>query len=74
MTLGWKLFAVFVAFCTLMGGVLFMTLRERKRGRSIAPGDIAAGEAQDSRVLITIFSAALGGLFLTILVAWLVFL
>ncbi|APV50876.1 hypothetical protein BWI17_14980 [Betaproteobacteria bacterium GR16-43] len=74
MTLGWKLFIVFVAFCALMGGVLFMTIRERKRGHAIAPGDVAAGEAQDSRVLVTIFASAIGGLLLTILVAWLVFL
>jgi hypothetical protein len=74
MSLGWKLFIVFVGFCALMGGVMFMAFRERKRGRSIAPGDTAAGAAQDSRVLLVIFSAAIGGLLLTLLVAWLVFL
>jgi heme O synthase-like polyprenyltransferase len=74
MTLGWKLVLVFIAFCSLMGGVMWMAFRERKRGRSIAPGDVAAGEAQDSRVLLVIFSAAIGGLLLTLLVAWLVFL
>lgn len=74
MTLGWKLFIVFVAFCALMGGVMWMAFRERKRGRLIAEGDIAAGEAQDNRVLLVIFSAAIGGLLLTLLVAWLVFL
>lgn len=74
MTLGWKLFLVFIAFCSLMGGVMWMAFRERKRGRSIAPGDLAAGEAQDNRVLLVIFSAAIGGLLLTLLVAWLVFL
>lgn len=74
MTLGWKLFIIFIAFCSLMGGVMWMAFRERKRGRSIAAGDIAAGEAQDNRVLLVIFSAALGGLLLTLLVAWLVFL
>jgi hypothetical protein len=74
MTLGWKLFLVFVAFCALMGGVMWMAFRERKLGRSIAAGDTAAGEAQDNRVLLVIFSAAIGGLLLTLLVAWLVFL
>jgi len=74
MSLGWKLFIIFIAFCSLMGGVMWMTFRERKRGRSIGPGDHAAAQAQDSRVLLIIFSAALGGLFLTLLVAWLVFL
>jgi len=74
MSLGWKLFIVFVGFCALMGGVMWMAFRERKRGRSIAPGDLAAGAAQDNRVLLVIFSAAIGGLLLTLLVAWLVFL
>lgn len=74
MSLGWKLFIAFVAFCSLMGGVMWMAFRERKRGRLIAEGDIAAGEAQDNRVLLVIFSAAIGGLLLTLLVAWLVFL
>ena len=74
MTLGWKLFIVFIAFCALMGGVMWMAFRERKRGKSIAEGDLAAGEAQDSRVLLVIFSAAIGGMLLTLLVAWLVFL
>lgn len=74
MTLGWKLFIVFIGFCTLMGGVMYMAFRERARGRTLVPGDIAAGEAQDARVLVVIFSAAVGGLLLTLLVAWLVFL
>ena len=74
MTLGWKLFLVFIGFCAPMGGVMFMAFRERKRGKSIAPGDVAAGEAQDARVLIVIFSASIGGLLLALLVAWLVFL
>ena len=74
MSLGWKLFLVFVGFCTLMGGVMWMAFRERKRGRAIAQGDFAAGEAQDNRVLLVIFSAAIGGLLLTLVVAWLVFL
>jgi len=73
-TLGWKLFIVFIAFCALMGGVMWMAFRERKRGHAIGPDDHAAGRAQDGRVLLTIFSAALGGLLLTLLVAWLVFL
>jgi len=74
MSLGWKLFLVFIGFCALMGGVMYMAFRERARGKALAPGDIAAGEAQDARVLVVIFSAAIGGLLLTLLVAWLVFL
>lgn len=73
MTLGWKLFLVFLGFCALMGGVMWMAFRERKRGRAIAEGDHAASQAQDARVLAVIFGAAMGGLALTLLVAWLVF-
>ena len=74
MTLGWKLFFVFLGFCALMTGVMVMAFRERKRGREIAPGDVEAATAHDNRVLLVIFSAAIGGLLLTLLVAWLVFL
>ena len=74
MTLGWKLFIVFLGFLALIGTVMWLAFRERKAGRSIAEGDRAAEEAQDSRVLAVIFAAIFGGLALTILVAWLVFL
>ncbi|QJR15384.1 hypothetical protein [Usitatibacter palustris] len=74
MTLGCKLFFVFVAFCTLMGGVMFMAFRERARSRAIPATDLEAQRAADGRVLTVIFSAAIGGLLLTLLVAWLVFL
>ena len=74
MSLGWKLFAIFVAFCALMAGVMWMAFRERKLGKTVADDDHAAQQASDSRVLLTIFSASIGGLLLTLLVAWLVFL
>ncbi|HEX4332749.1 MAG TPA: hypothetical protein VH040_11465 [Usitatibacter sp.] len=73
MTLGWKLFAVFLAFLTILAIVIVMAFRERKRGRSIAADDHAAQRDQDGRVMAIIFTAILGGMFLTILVAWLVF-
>ena len=74
MTLGWKLFIVFVAFVAILAVVIWFAVRERKLGRSLAEGDIAAQQASDARVLTVIFSAILGGMFLTLLVAWLVFL
>ena len=73
MTLGWKLFIVFLAFLTILAVVIVMAFRERKHGRTIQPGDIAAGQAQDSRVMTIIFTAIIGGMGLTILTAWLVF-
>lgn len=74
MTLGWKLFIIFVAFCALMGGVMYMAFRERKLAQSAAGDNPEAQQASDSRVLTVIFSAVIGGMLLTLLVAWLVFL
>jgi multisubunit Na+/H+ antiporter MnhC subunit len=72
-TLGWKLFAVFLAFLSILAVVIVMAFRERKQGRAIAANDVAAQQAQDARVMTIIFTAIVGGMGLTILVAWLVF-
>lgn len=73
MTLGWKLLVVFLAFLAILVTVIAVAFRERTRGKSIGAGDIAGGQAQDARVMAVIFSAILGGMVLTVLVAWLVF-
>lgn len=73
MTLGWKLFIVFVAFVAILTVVIRFAFRERKLGRDLAEGDVAGQQASDARVLTVIFSAIFGGMFLTLLVAWLVF-
>jgi len=73
MTLGEKLAVVFVAFVALLAGVIFMAFRERRLGKGIDPSDAAAQQASDSRILLAVFSAIFGGMFLTLLVAWLVF-
>ncbi len=73
MSLGHKLLAVFLAFVTILGVVVFVAFRERRRGRKIASDDLAGQQAQDARVLAVMFSALLGGMGLTLLVAWLVF-
>jgi ABC-type uncharacterized transport system permease subunit len=73
MTLGWKLFIVFLAFLAILSTVIFVAFRERTRGKSIAADDFAGQQAQDSRVMAIVFSAILGGMLLTLLVAWLVF-
>jgi len=72
-TLGWKLFGVFLAFLALLTAVIVMAFRERKRGRVIGVGDVAAQQAQDARVLAIVFSSIVGGMLLTLLTAWLVF-
>jgi membrane protein implicated in regulation of membrane protease activity len=73
MTLGQKLAIVFFAFVTILVIVICMAFRERRLGKSIAQDDAAAQQASDARVLVVIFSAIFGGMFLTLLVAWLVF-
>jgi hypothetical protein len=72
-TLGWKLFVVFIAFLAILATVAFVAFRERKRGRTLGADDRLAEQAQDARVMTLIFSAIIGGMLLTILVAWLVF-
>jgi membrane protein implicated in regulation of membrane protease activity len=73
MPLGWKLSIVFLAFLAILVTVVFVAFRERTRGKSIAMDDFAGQQAQDARVMAVIFSAIIGGMLLTLLVAWLVF-
>jgi hypothetical protein len=73
MSLGWKLFIVFIAFVAILTVVIYFAFRERKVGKGLAEGDIAGQQASDARVLTVIFSAIFGGMLLTLLVAWLVF-
>jgi uncharacterized membrane protein len=73
MTLGGKLLLVFVAFLALLVTVIAVAFRERTRGKSLAATDVEGQQAQDARVMTVIFSAIIGGMLLTILVAWLVF-
>jgi hypothetical protein len=73
MTLGQKLAIVLAAFVAILAIVIYMAFRERRLGKSIAADDREAQQASDARVLTVIFSAIFGGMFLTLLVAWLVF-
>ena len=72
MGLGTKLAIVIAAFVAIL--VIVMAFRERKLGRDIGADDKAAQEASDARVLTVIFSAILGGMALTFIVAYIVFL
>jgi len=74
MGLGGKLALVFCAFVAILAVVIFVAFRERRQGRALAANDMAGQQAQDARVLAIIFGAMLGGMLLTLLVAWLVFL
>ncbi|HYC38447.1 MAG TPA: hypothetical protein VEC19_18610 [Usitatibacter sp.] len=73
MSLGAKLAVVFAAFITILVIVIYMAFRERKLGKTLAEDDAEAQQASDARVLVVIFSAIFGGMFLTFLVAYLVF-
>ena len=74
MTLGWKLVVVIVAFLAILTIVIYMAFRERRIGKTIAADDLEAQQASDARILTVIFSAIIGGMLLTLVVAWLVFL
>ena len=74
MALGWKLALVFLAFLAILVTVIVVAFRERTRGRTLADDDRAGQQAQDARVMTIIFSAIIGGMLLTILVGWLVFM
>ena len=73
MTLGHKLIVVFCAFVAILVIVLYMSFRERRLGKTIPHDDRQAQQASDARVLAVIFSAIFGGMFLTLIVAYLVF-
>ena len=73
MGLGAKLAIVLAAFVAILAIVVAMAFRERRLGRSIARDDLASQQASDARVMTVIFSAIIGGMLLTFLVAWLVF-
>jgi cyanate permease len=73
MSLGGKLAIVFCAFLAVLATVIWMSFRERRLSKEIADDDIPAQQAQDARVMTIVFSAILGGMLLTVLVAWLVF-
>ena len=74
MSLFAKLSIVLAAFLTILVIVIWMAFRERKLGKGIAGDDIEAQQASDARVMAVIFSAIIGGMLLTIIVAYIVFL
>lgn len=73
MALGSSLALVLAAFVAILMAVIAMAFRERRLGRTAA-GNAAAEAASDARVMFTIFAAIPGGMLLTAIVAWLVFL
>jgi len=72
--LGAKLAVVIAAFLAILVTVIVVAFRERRLGRDIDPSDTAAQQASDGRILAVIFTAILGGMGLTLIVAYLVFM
>ena len=68
-----KLAIVFAGLVAILVTVIWFAFRERRLGKAIAHDDVAAQQASDARVLAVIFAAILGGMLLTLLVAWIVF-
>jgi len=73
MTLGQKLAIIFAAFLAILVAVIWLAFRERRLGKQISPTDIASQQSSDARVMITLFSSIIGGMLLTVIVAYLVF-
>ena len=71
-----SLIAVFVAFCTIMGGVLMFCIRERRLVddlNAVAPLTPEAIEAEDNRLVMVLFCAIIAGAALALLTGYLVF-
>ena len=73
MGLGASLGAVLAAFVAILVAVIVVAFRERRLRHAFAD-DAAAQAASDARVMVTLFAAIPGGMLLTAIVAWLVFL
>ena len=61
------------AFVALLTMVIRLSFRERRVNKTIALDDVAAQQASDARLLVTIFGSIIGGMVLTLITAWLVF-
>ena len=73
MELGTKLVIVFLVFVAVIGVVMAVSFRERKLANNSVESDMERDAASDARTMLTIFGAIVVGLFLALLVAWLVF-
>ena len=73
MDLGSKLFIVFFGFIAIIGVVMAVSFRERNLANQNTAHDQLSDEASDARIMTIIFGSILCGMFLAILVAWLVF-
>jgi hypothetical protein len=71
-----SLVAVFLVFCTMMGGVLLFCIRERRLVdglKAVEPLSAEAIEAEDSRLVIVLFGAIVAGAALAMIAGYLIF-
>jgi len=73
MSAGTGLVLVLAAFVALLTTVIRLSFRERRVNKTIALDEVAAQQASDARLLVTIFGSIIGGMVLTLITAWLVF-
>ncbi len=73
MDLGSKLLLVFFAFVVLIAIVMAVSFRERKLANRLGKSSKSDDEASDTRTMFIIFGSIIGGMFLALIVAWLVF-
>jgi hypothetical protein len=71
--LGSKLLLIFFAFVVLIGIVMAVSFRERKLANRHGDSSRSDDEASDARTMTIIFGSIIGGMFLALIVAWLVF-
>jgi hypothetical protein len=71
-----SLVAVFLAFCTIMGGVLLFCIHERRMVdglKKAAPMSAEAIEAEDSLLVKVLFGAIIAGAALAMIAGYLIF-
>lgn len=71
--LGFWLTLAFIGFLAMVGYVMVVAFQERKVAQSSDHIDRQTQIASDKRTLLAIFGSIIGGMLLTLIVAWLVF-
>jgi hypothetical protein len=73
MSLGLKLALIFLLFLAMIGTMMAVAFRERNRNRDDIQLSTEEAQASDERTLFAVFGLIIGGMLVTLLVAWLVF-
>ncbi len=73
MSLGFKLTIIFGVFLAMIAVMMTVAFRERKRNKEGIELSVEEARASDTRTILTIFGLIIGGMFTTLIVAWIVF-